>query len=239
MRLLLTRPVEDSKAFALQLAEIGIQTLIAPLMTIEVDAESVPGMGDVQAILFTSANGVRAFATVSRERSIPVFAVGDASAHAARDAGFDSVESAAGDVDDLARVVQIKCDPIEGALLHVAGSDVAGDLGGALKAIGHDYRRAVLYTARPAGRLPDEVAAALAKGALDGVALFSPRSAVILEALVEEAGMTPKLARLSAFALSENVAAALHAERWQAVNQADAPNAAAMLKVVSANRQTG
>jgi len=236
---LLTRPVEDSRTFANALAEAGVESLISPLMDIEIDRTAMPDLEGVQALLFTSANGVRAFAAASPERDLPVYAVGDASARAAQEAGFQAVTSANGDVDDLARLVVRECDPIDGELLHVAGSSVAGDLAGALEFVGHGYRRAVMYAAVTAERLPTEAAAALRDGDLDGVALFSPRSAVILEKLVEDAGLTPKLTDLVVYALSENVANALHAAHWREIRTADAPNANALLKVVSAARQTG
>ena len=46
----------------------------------------------VQALIATSANGVRAFAARDPRRSLPVCAVGDATARAASDAGFADVE---------------------------------------------------------------------------------------------------------------------------------------------------
>lgn len=239
MRLLLTRPLEDSQAFAAALTDIGVETSIAPLMSIEIDFEAELDLDGVQAILMTSANGVRAFVSLSSERSIPVLAVGDASAKAARDAGFQSVESADGDVDDLARLTLAECESANGPVLHMAGSKVAGDLGGALMANGFDYRRAVVYAARQAESLPDEISAALRADTLDGVVLFSPRSAVILETLVIQAGLTSRLGSLTAFVLSENVANALDGSLWRSVLTATAPNADVLLKVVSAARQTG
>src|SRR6185437_1733472 len=101
-----------------------------------------------------------------------VFAVGDASAAAARLAEFRSVASAGGDVADLAALVAARLSPQQGALVHIAGSEVAGDLAGTLGRAGFSLRRAVLYEARAATALPDEAAAALRQGALD-VALFS------------------------------------------------------------------
>lgn len=238
MKVLLTRPERDSAAFAERLRENGIDALIAPLMSVEYVDGPPPDLANVQALLMTSANGVRAMARRSAARDLPVFAVGDATAREARTAGFRSVTSAGGDVGDLAERVRAACDPAGGALLHVAGTSVAGDLAGALEAGGYSYRRDVMYAARQVDRLPPAAADALDSDDLDGAALFSPRSAEILERCVAEAGRTPALARLRAFGLSRNVADALSAEKWREISVAAEPTADAMLKMVLAAAET-
>jgi len=132
MRALITRPAEDTKEIADALRARGFEVVIEPMLEIvPLDAQA-PDLRDVQALLFTSVNGVRALTRLAPRRDLPVFAVGDATAAAARAAGFGSVNSAAGDSSDLARLVRARLKPEAGALLHVAGSAVAGDLAGAL-----------------------------------------------------------------------------------------------------------
>ena len=70
-------------------------------------------------MLFTSSNGVRAFAELSPRRDLPAFAVGDATAAAALAAGFTQFKSAGGDVRDLARLVASSLKPADGLLFHV------------------------------------------------------------------------------------------------------------------------
>src|SRR3974390_940486 len=86
MRILITRPVEDAEAIAARLAELGHDTVVAPLLTIRYLDRAVPLEG-VQAILATSANGVRAFSRLSARRDLPLFAVGPQTAEEARRAG--------------------------------------------------------------------------------------------------------------------------------------------------------
>ena len=232
MRVLLTRPEQDASPFADHLRQAGVDAVIAPMMTIEYRDGSSPDLSGVQAVLVTSANGVRAFVQGSTERDIAVFAVGDATAREARAAGFSTVRSAGGDVDDLAALVCDSCDPSAGVLLHVAGSAVAGDLAGMLEESGFTYRREIMYSVAVADGLPPAAEAALDGGSIDGVALFSPRSAEVFEACIAAAGRKPALGRLRAFALSQNVAAALSTDSWCDVLIADEPTAAAMLKMV-------
>src|SRR5436190_3350578 len=130
MRILLARPREDAERLAPKLTGRGHEVLIEPLINIvPVPGANVP-LDGVQAVLFTSANGARAFSTASDRRDLQVLAVGEATAEAARGLGFANVESAGGDARDLARLARDRLDPANGALLHAAGSAVAGDLAG-------------------------------------------------------------------------------------------------------------
>src|SRR5580658_8892954 len=113
LRALVTRPRHEAEQLAARLAERGIDAVIEPMMTI-VDRGALPDLVGVQAILCTSANGVRALAQASGERGVPVFAVGDATAREACAAGFRAVDSAGGNVEDLARLVARRLRPVDG-----------------------------------------------------------------------------------------------------------------------------
>lgn len=236
LRALVTRPEADAAPLANALRERGHAVAIEPLLTIRPVAGATVDLEGVQAILFTSANGVRAFAELSPRRDLPVFAVGDATAEAARAAGFARVESAAGDVQDLARLVRARLGPDEGALFHAAGSAVAGDLAGLLAEAGFELRRAHIYEAKTAEALGAETRAALAAGGFDIVLFFSPRSAVTFAGLVETAPDAERLKqglrRTAALCLSPMVAAAAKALPWRAVLSAERPELPALLALV-------
>src|ERR1700704_3339935 len=78
------------------LALRGVEAIIDPLLDIHYRAEPAPDLAGVQAVLCTSANGVRALARLSRGRNVALFAVGEATAARAREEGFARVESAGG-----------------------------------------------------------------------------------------------------------------------------------------------
>jgi uroporphyrinogen-III synthase len=190
----------------------------------------------VQALLFTSANGVRAFARQNPRRDVVAFAVGPATAAAARAAGFTQVEIAGGDVAALARTVARKLKPEAGRLIHVSGSDVAGDLAGDLAGRGFAVERAVLYEAAAPENLPQEAIAAIANGQVDGVLLYSPRTAEIFGALAGKAGLTPALRKLTAFCLSQSVAAAVQPLSFGRIEVAKEPTEAALLELLARPR---
>jgi uroporphyrinogen-III synthase len=230
MRVLVTRPEADAAALVAALEARGHEALVQPLLTIEPAVPEPPlDLAGVQALLFTSANGVRAFADVSRERGLPVFAVGDASAEAARAAGFAKVESAGGDVEDLARLVKGRLEPGAGPLLHGAGGSLAGDLKGELEGAGFEVRRSVLYKAEPVRELSGSVRAALSEGRLDAVLFFSPRTAKTFVRLVAGHGLAAACERCQAVCLSAAVAANLGALSWRGIRTAAEANQQALL----------
>lgn len=233
MRVMITRPVEDSAALAAALQARGIDSLIVPLMTIIHRPGPPLDLAGVQALLVTSANGVRAFAVRNEERDRLVCAVGQASAHAARDAGFLRIATAAGDVDSLADMVRRTLKPAAGALVHIAGSTVAGDLAGALADAGFRCRREVLYDAVRVERLPEQAATELREGALDGVALFSPRTARIFVELARAARLTERCATMTAWCLSAAVAAQARAIPWRRVEVAARLDSAAIVEAIT------
>ncbi len=241
MRILITRPRQDADSFAATLAARGIDVTVEPLLTIQPVAAPAIDLDGVQAILFTSANGVRCFAAAERRRDLKVFAVGDASAVAARDAGFAAVESAGGDVASLATLVTDRLQPRDGALLHAAGASLAGDLKGQLEAAGFVVRRTVLYDAVPAQELSPSTLMNLRLGGIDAIALFSPRSARTFAWLWRKAqlpGMSaPGLQKVTALCLSAAVAREIKDLDWRRSEIAARPDLESLLALVESEQQ--
>ena len=228
MRILVTRPLEDGQQIAARLAAMGHQALLAPLLEPRWSDGPEPDFAGVQAILATSANGIRALVRRTARRDIAVFAVGPQTTDEARNAGFADVKNADGDARALAAAVSRWTAPGKGALLHICGQDAPGTLAEALAGKGFDVRRAVLYAIAPADALPPEAVAALRNGALDGALFFSPRSARIFCDLA--AGLPTQA--LTAFCISPATAAGLAPGAFAATAVAAAPNQDALLALL-------
>ncbi len=237
MRLLVTRPQEDAEDLSDQLRARGDEPVLEPLLIIEPVAAPDLDLDDVQALLATSANGTRALAAADGRRDIPLFAVGDATARAAVAAGYQRIESAGGDVDDLARLIIARLDPADGVLLHGAASTLAGDLAGGLGEAGFAYRRAILYRARARDSLSAETIRSLADGSIDGILFFSPRTGSSFVTLAAAADLTEACGRLAAFCLSPAVANAIGSIDWGAVHISEHPDQASLLARVDAARR--
>ncbi len=214
MRILVTRPANDAAAVTEKLERRGHRVIQAPMMAIRYADSPLSGLSGCQGLLFTSANGVRAFARLHQGRTHPVYAVGQATADTARTAGFAQVTAAGGDVHSLAALVRDRVDPQAGALFHGAGSVIAGDLADLLAPSGHRVIRQTLYHADAATIFPHEARTALETNSLDIALFYSPRTARIFMTLAEGAGILPHLHPIIAGALSKAVGTALESGPW-------------------------
>jgi len=235
-RIWVTRPDADAEGLAEALRQRGFDPVIEPLLVVQLADGPALALDGVQAVLATSANGVRALGRRTGERRLPVLAVGDATARAARELGFEEVESAGGDVASLAERACLQLNPSGGAVLHAAGTDVAGDLGGTLQAAGFTYRREVLYRTDTPEHLSDALVARWAADDIDGVVVFSPRTGRTLVRLLRQAGRAHCAQNAVCFCLSEAVAAAVSTLPWRRMRVAAEPTQAALLAEVVAER---
>lgn len=234
MRVINTRPQPDAASLTQALAALGHDVIEAPLLDIMFEDRSGPlDLQDVQAVLATSANGVRALAVATACRDIPLIAVGDASARTAEELGFSRATSAGGDVGDLAATVIHTLDPADGALVHVAGSKVAGDLAGPLASAGFATRRVTLYESRAVASLPTATSRVLKSGNVDAVIFFSPRTAKTFVRLVADAGVAHACQLLNAYCLSPAVAEEAAGLVWRAVHVAERPAQDSLLDCLS------
>ncbi len=229
-RVLLTRPRADSERLAPGITALGAECLIWPLTEIVPTREAVALPSGTAALVFTSANGVAAFAGLSPERGLPAFCVGDRTAQAAQVAGFTQVASAGGTVDDLAVLLG---ESATGAVFYPRGRDVAADLAGLAAARGIAVTEQVVYAAATGGPPPAQVVHALADGTIDIIAVFSRRAGTLLAGRFAE---HPAWARAGTdvIAISKKASEPLVAAGFRHVFVADAPDAVAMLRAVSA-----
>lgn len=209
MLALVTRPAEDARATAEGLRQRGFEVMVEPMMRVVFTSDPAVDLDGVQGILATSANGIRALAQATARRDLAVWAVGDATARAAGGVGFAPVVSAKGDVDSLAQTVIGSADPARGRLVHVAGTEVAGDLSATLTKAGFAVDRAVLYAAQAVDGLSEALSQSLRAGAVTVGLFYSPRTARIFAERIQAAGLGWAVKSMTALALSPAVAAAL------------------------------
>ena len=191
MRFLVTRPEPDASRGAEALAARGHEAVLAPLLKIEFAPDVPLDLAGAQALIVTSRNALRALATrheLEHARKLPLFAVGEATARAARELGFAILVRAPGTAAGLPELIGGKLDPKRGSLLQLAGENLAFDLKTALEAKGFTLHQPVLYRAVPAEQLPARVLSLLKAGELDGAILLSPRTARTFAALIDKHG---------------------------------------------------
>lgn len=223
MRIMITRPESDAPALARQLKDLGHEVLSEPLLRVIFPDLPPPDLEGAQALLFTSANGVRAFTRLVSRRDIAVFAVGAATAREALAAGFADVATAGGDVASLGQTVAAALDPAAGRLIHIAGSVQAGDLQGDLTARGFAVDRIVLYETLQAGALSPLAVQKIKSREIDIILFFSPRTAQTFADLVEKHRLGDYLAHSIAACLSISVRDILQSLPWHSIVVARRP----------------
>jgi uroporphyrinogen-III synthase len=211
MRVLLIRERERCEKTAARLSRDGHEAIILPLAEYHDTGEAVPAM-PFDAIAFTSAAAVESLSrrigcddSLARLRQAAAFCVGEATAAAARELGFDDVRNAAGDSARLAGLIAGSSLSRQGArLLYPTQPSRAFDLSAALPQWQVcDFNA---YEARQTD--PGRAAFASAVQHCDVVFLYSPRSAGHFVGLLVKHVTSDALPRLTLIAISEKTAEA-------------------------------
>jgi uroporphyrinogen-III synthase len=117
--LLVLRPEPGASATVQRARTLGLDAVAVPLFEIEPLPWEAPDPEGFDGLLVTSANAVRfAGEQIERLRQLRVYAVGQATADAAREAGFDIAASGVAGVEPLLDAI-----PTDLRLLHLCGVD--------------------------------------------------------------------------------------------------------------------
>ena len=230
---LITRAKKDSEELVDDVTRRGAKTLISPMLEIQFCEGKELNFSNIQGILFTSSNGVRALnsrlSNLQKISSIPVFAVGEATATAAKNIGFTSINIANGNVDSLAKKTSKILSPDKGELIHIAAHDLAGNLAGKLKNRGFCVKTEKLYRANQVTEIDKQTLGALRRGLVKFVLFFSPRTTRTLVKLIKDNNYTNSLVNIEAICLSDAVAIEANSLRWQKVLVSQEPTKAKLL----------
>lgn len=189
-----------------------------PVLGIEQLAVNVP-LARYQAVVLTSANAARPD-ILENFKALPVYTVGDITAHIAHKAGCTNVISAKGTSNTLIQVLKEKLDPRDGAILYLRGHDVRTDLKSALAHETFAVNECVVYRTDTISKLPDTIAHAVQAQAYTVMAFFSPRGAQVADALFEtQTGFENTILT----GLSEACTAPLVHRNWKSVSPCAQP----------------
>src|ERR1700722_13374171 len=195
MDVLVTRPHPDDDSTAASLRALGFEVLLAPMLRFEPVAFDDEDLR-YGAVIVTSANALRGIERQLKGNKLlklPLFAVGEHTAAAARDIGFETVVSAKGDAAGLRDLVlaSVKTKTLKktSPLLYLAGADLARDLAGELGERGFTVVTQTTYRMVPLSSLPREIGDAFAAHQVEAVLHYSRRSARAFLESVRAAGV--------------------------------------------------
>jgi uroporphyrinogen-III synthase len=196
MAVLVTRPHPDAEITASALHARGVKVLVAPMLRFEPVAFKDDAEARYGAVIVTSANALRGIGphlAGGQWLKLPLFAVGEHTAAAARRAGFDNVIAADGDAARLRDCVlaRVKANEVKKAraFLYLAGAEVSRDLAGELSACGLSVVTQITYKMVPVTGLPQEIGEAFAAHGIEAVLHYSRRSARAFLDAVRAAGV--------------------------------------------------
>ena len=212
--LVLLRPEPGLRQSADAARSLKLKVIECPLFEVRPLEWTAPPAGAFDALLLTSANAVRhGGSSVAEFRELPVLAVGEATAVAAREAGFTVEQVGGGGVADLLSSV-----PPERRLLHLCGTDV------------WDSKRAMTRVAVYAAVATDNVTLPSLSGAV--IAVHSPRAGQRLAELAHDRGG----ATIAAISAAAAIACGLG---WAYVEVAPAPDDLSLLALAARLCQVG
>ena len=118
-RILILRPQPGADATVAKARDLGLDAIAVPLFDVEPVAWDAPEAGSFDGLLLTSANAVRmAGERLQALRGLKAYAVGESTAQAAREAGFDIAATGDAGVDRLLGSIEPDLK-----LLHLCGED--------------------------------------------------------------------------------------------------------------------
>jgi uroporphyrinogen-III synthase len=236
MAILVTRPLPDGEATARALRAKGFAVVLAPMLRFEPVAFHDDSDTRYGGVIATSANALRAIETRlagSPLLKLPLFAVGEHTAEAARAAGFAQVISANSDAEGLRErilaAVKAKTLKKTSPLLYLAGADLARDLPGELGRRGFTVVTQTTYRMVAVAHLPEEARKAFAADEVEAVLHYSRRSARAFIEAVREAGVEISALSLPQYCLSAGIATVLRDAGATRVVIAATPDETALL----------
>lgn len=231
--ILVTRPQPVADEFAEKLRREGFNAYIAPLMEYVDTKGSIGDLSAYQACVFTSVQAVQVFCRKTEDRHLPALVVGDATARAAKQAGFTAVYSAAGDASDVIALIADKKKELSlKKVIHPCSDDTPDDVAKAVSKLGVKMVLKVVYKASLISEFPEDVGQVLRRNGIDTVTLFSARTAANFVQLLCRKEWHGVSAGLNVVCISKRVAAELRPLPWRGVSVAARPNTEAMLEAL-------
>ncbi|MEL7231485.1 MAG: uroporphyrinogen-III synthase [Pseudomonadota bacterium] len=219
--ILVTRAEPGASETYERLSALSLRAIKTPVMSVVPnDDVALPDIADISGLIFTSANGVRAYAERSASRAQTAWCVGPATTSAARVAGFARVEESAGDARALAKYISERTAPSSKPLLHIANEAAKGNLKVALEKSDFTVDFRPLYRMERAKALADQAVTALRSQTSSIVLLHSEKGAEAFVALCQGS----MLSHVTGVAISARAAQPLMGYALQNMHIASEPN---------------
>ena len=241
MTVIVTRPNPDAKGLLNRLYDNGLDVLHAPMMqikTVKIDDQAKEKLhqarqNNTARLAFTSANGVRMLlAQIPEANEIPCFCVGKQTAQCAKEHGFQQITTSGGDVQSLIATIEEREYDQSLEWFHLRGHHHHGALVETLRQKNYNARGICGYNAEPTTRLDSETIDAISAHEVHSILIYSPRTARLLELLLELHGLLKYCPTMDVYGLSPAVLKALQGHWRKKWSPADADAKALEAKMI-------
>jgi uroporphyrinogen-III synthase len=211
-------------ALEAELEARGFKTFIEPMLSIENIEVTLPDLLPYSGLVFTSANAVRAFSSLTDEREKNIYVVGNETAKVADSLGWKNIKSANGDSAALKTLLE-KNGLHARELLHLSGEHIAEPL----TIGGDDIERLIVYRAIKASELSEGCQRLIDKQLFEAVMFFSPRSASAFKRLLEKHGCIDNVSSINVLCISDSVVECVRDVTWGGIYVSKTPDRSSML----------
>ena len=229
MHILLTRPINESIKTKIILTKLGYKVTIDPLLKI-IFSKNNKNYKNIYCYIITSKNGLLALSKITKNRSIPIYCIGLATAKFAKQKKFKKVFFADGTGKNLYKIVCKMAKKKK--ILHVSGKDITLDIAKKLKNSGYDAKRIIAYKTLQAQNFRNKTILNLSKKKIDLVLFFSKKTAKTYIKLSRKANINNKLKEVHSLCLSKNIANVFPRNYWKKMYTSAHPNLLSLIDTI-------
>ena len=217
MHILLTRPLEDSHKLILKFQSLGHIVSNIPVISIEkVNYENLD-FSKFNGIIFTSSNAIEHLEIKNINKRIDCFCVGNATEAMAKNAGFQNIYSASGNVNNLKEIILQNFESSKGKLLYVSGELISNDLDQQLISERYNVKRIINYRANHIEKFNLELIEKLKEKMPDIVYVYSQNSALSLLKLIKNYSLQNLCMNTNIMCMGEKTSAILNEIKWKKI----------------------
>jgi uroporphyrinogen-III synthase len=210
MRLILTRPIDDSLYLASIMKSKDHDFLIDPMLEIEFIDNNFD-TEEFNCFILTSryaAHSLLKIYNINKLKNKIFFCIGVATRNILANSGFKNIHHANGTSEDLLKIIT-NFSRKDNKFLYIRGVDINCDICKILNNSGIYVREEVTYKANPASALSRETVSAIDGNNIDGIIFYSKRTAEIFIDLIKINKLSNKTSIICAYCLSEDIAGIL------------------------------
>lgn len=216
MKILLTRPFEDSLYLSNKLDVLDIKNHIEPVVTI-LYKDNLTFTEDFFTVVVTSRHAVRSLFLSQLPLHIPIIAITEPTAEIAIKLGFQKVLKVDGPSKTLVEYIQQKI-PREQHILYAHGNHIKHDLHHILENLGYKVHNLITYHVQPHTYFSADTIRELQQNRITHCAVFSERTVNYFLDLMEHHHLLYLIPKLKAIAYTEEIAQILYQQPWKKVH---------------------